>query len=282
MFGLVFKRNIMDGTILLEVNPIFENYAKDHGFYSEELMEEISKTGSIAHIDGIDEQTKRIFVTAHDVSPEAHIMMQAAFQLHTDNAVSKTINFVESATVEDVAKAYMLGFKAGLKGLTVYRNNSRWSQPMVVDKVKTKEEKQAEMMASAGAIGASGELDPSTTQASAGAIGASGELDPSTTQASAGVVNDGGVELNNTQNTLNDNQSSWSSSPAAIGAPSIAPDQGVNIPSFGEHKQVETVGERVDENGVTLKTVVCPECGNSIEMAEGCFICLNCGYSGCS
>ena len=146
-------------------------------------------------------------------------MMQAALQLHTDNAVSKTINFVESATVEDVAKAYMLGYKAGLKGLTVYRNNSRWSQPMVVDKVKTKEEKQAEMMASAGAIGASGELDPSTTQAS------------------AGVVNDGGVELNNTQNTLNDNQSSWSSSPAAIGAPSIAPDQGVNIPSFGEDRK---------------------------------------------
>ena len=284
LFGLVFKRNIMDGTILLEVNPIFENYAKDHGFYSEELMEEISKTGSIAHIDGIDEQTKRIFVTAHDVSPEAHIMMQAAFQLHTDNAVSKTINFVESATVEDVAKAYMLGFKAGLKGLTVYRNNSRWSQPMVVDKVKTKEEKQAEMMVSAG-VPNDGGVEPTewnTTQASAGAIGASGELDPSTTQASAGVVNDGGVELNNTQNTLNDNQSSWSSSPAAIGAPSIAPDQGVNIPSFGEHKQVETVGERVDENGVTLKTVVCPECGNSIEMAEGCFICLNCGYSGCS
>ena len=242
LFGLVFKRNIMDGTILLEVNPIFENYAKEHGFYSEELMEEIAKTGSIAHIDGIDDETKRIFATAHDVSPEAHIMMQAAFQLHTDNAVSKTINFVESATVEDVAKAYMLGFKSGLKGLTVYRNNSRWLQPMVVDKIKTKEDAQA------GAIGASGELDPSTTQAAAGA----------------------------------QTQTDWNQSPSAIGAPSISPAQ-INIPTFNEeHKQVETIGERVDDNGVTLKTVVCPECGNSIEMAEGCFICLNCGYSGCS
>ena len=73
--------------------------------------------------------------------------MQAAFQLHADNAVSKTINLVESATVEDVAKAYMLGFKAGLKGLTVYRNNSRWSQPMEVDKVKKREEQEAEMKA---------------------------------------------------------------------------------------------------------------------------------------
>ena len=206
----------MDGTILLEVNPIFEQYAKEKGFYSEELMEEISKTGSIAHIEGIDENTKKIFATAHDVSPEAHIMMQAAFQLHTDNAVSKTINFVESATIEDVAKAYILGFRSGLKGLTVYRNNSRWSQPMVVDKVKTREEKEAEMRAQ---------------------------------------------------------QEAAENSPQAQNTPA---------PADGEHKKLETIGERTDENGVTLKTVVCPECGNSIEMAEGCFICLNCGYSGCS
>lgn len=257
LFGLVFKRNIMDGTILLEVNPIFENYAKEHGFYSDELMEEIAKTGSIAHIDGIDEQTKRIFATAHDVSPEAHIMMQAAFQLHTDNAVSKTINFVESATVEDVAKAYMLGFKAGLKGLTVYRNNSRWSQPMVVDKVKTKEEKQAEMIASAGAIGASGELDPSTTEAAA---------DSANTSTSA----NGEPEFGGGYLAADTSHASFNNS-----------NEGVSIP-FEEHKKVETIGERVDENGTTLKTVVCPECGNSIEMAEGCFICLNCGYSGCS
>ena len=221
LFGLVFKRNIMDGTILLEVNPIFENYAKEHGFYSEALMEEIANTGSVAHIDGIDEKTKNIFVTAHDVSPEAHIMMQAAFQLHTDNAVSKTINFVESATVEDVAKAYMLGFKAGLKGLTVYRNNSRWSsQPMVIGEVKGTHKKEGE--------------EEQTQQ----------------------------QEQGSQQNQ---------------------PQGNVDIPSFeSEHKKVETIGERTDENGVTLKTVVCPECGNSIEMAEGCFICLNCGYSGCS
>lgn len=208
LFGLVFKRNIMDGTILLEVNPNFENYAKENGFYSEALMEEIAKTGSIAHIDGIDENTKRIFSTAHDVSPEAHIMMQAAFQLHTDNAVSKTINFEENATLDDVARAYILGFKAGLKGLTVYRNNSRWSQPMVIEKVKTREEKEKELQA----------------------------------------AQDGATEENC---------------------------------KFDSKQEVATQ-ERTDENGVTLKTVVCPECGNSIEMAEGCFICLNCGYSGCS
>lgn len=212
LFGLVFKRNIMDGTILLEVNPIFENYAKEHGFFSDALMEEIAKTGSVAHIDGIDENTKRIFSTAHDVSPEAHIKMQAAFQLHTDNAVSKTINFEENATLEDVANAYVLGFKAGLKGLTVYRNNSRWSQPMVIEKVKTREEKEAELAA----------------------------------------------QEQETQ-------------------------QNVELVSFEEeHKKPDVTEERTDENGVTLKTVVCPECGNSIEMAEGCFICLNCGYSGCS
>ena len=96
-------------------------------------MGEIAQTGSIAHIDGVDEKTKEIFVTAHDISPKSHVMMQAAFQLHTDNAVSKTVNFEEDATLEDVAQAYILAYKNNLKGITVYRNNSRYSQPMLLE-----------------------------------------------------------------------------------------------------------------------------------------------------
>lgn len=91
LFGLVFSRLIMDGTEMLEINPIFKDYAVKHGFYSEELMKEIAKTGSVAHVDGVDEKVKHIFATAHDVSPYWHVKMQAAFQLHTDNAVSKQL-----------------------------------------------------------------------------------------------------------------------------------------------------------------------------------------------
>ena len=199
LFGLVFKRNIMDNTEMYEVNPNFKNYAIEKGFYSEELMGEIAKTGSVAHIDGIDEKTKEIFVTAHDISPKSHVMMQAAFQLHTDNAVSKTVNFEEDATMEDVAQAYILAYKNDLKGITVYRNNSRYSQPMLLE--SKKEDKKEEVKPA--------------------------EKKP-------------------------------------------------------EHKELKIEKTESDEHGVEIKTVVCPECGNSIKMAEGCFICLNCGYSGCS
>lgn len=182
LFGLVFLRNVMDGTEMLEINPVFEKYAKENGFYSENLMKEISKDGSVAHVNNVPQKAKQIFVTAHDVTPEWHVLMQAAFQLHTDNAVSKTINFEEHATREDIEKAYILAFENNLKGITVYRNNSRTFQPMNLDAKKT--------------------------------------------------------------------------------------------------PQIEI--KPIDEPTGELKTVVCPECGNSIEMAEGCFICLNCGYSGCS
>lgn len=185
LFGLVFSRNVMDGTEMLEINPIFEKYAKNSGFYSENLMKDIAKDGSVAHISSVPQEAKQIFVTAHDVSPEWHVKMQAAFQLHTDNAVSKTINFEEYATREDIEKAYILAFENDLKGITVYRNNSRTFQPMNLDAKKGPE-----------------------------------------------------LELK---------------------------------PTLEEYNPT---GE--------IKEFKCPECGTSIQMAEGCFICPNCGYSGCS
>ena len=191
LFGLVFSRLIMDNTEMLEVNPIFKDYMVSRGLYSEDLMRKISVDGSVAHVDGISDEIKHIFVTAHDVTPYWHVKMQAAFQLHTDNAVSKTVNFVETATREDIEEAYILAYKSHLKGITVYRNNSRTFQPMNLKK----EEKKAE-----------------------------------------------------------------------------------------ETKVEEVVEEVTEEYNPTgeVKVITCPECGNKIEMAEGCFICLNCGYSGCS
>ena len=182
LFGLVFSRLILDNTEMLEVNPIFKQYAAENGFYSEELMKQIAKTGSVAHIENISDKVKHIFVTAHDVSPYWHVKMQAAFQLHTDNAVSKTVNFEEHATRKDIEDTYILAYENNLKGITVYRNNSRQFQPMNLETKPKKEEKIVE------------------------------EYNPT--------------------------------------------------------------GE--------IKTVKCPECGNEIQMAEGCFICPNCGYSGCS
>ncbi len=132
LFALVFTRHIMDGTTLLEVNPIFEKAIKDAGIYSRELMEKVSKHGTAQGIDEIPEDIQRIFVTSHDISPCWHVKMQAAFQLHTDNAVSKTVNFVEEASREDIARTYILAYESELKGITVYRNNSRFNQAMQI------------------------------------------------------------------------------------------------------------------------------------------------------
>jgi len=125
LFALAFTRTVMDGTALLEVNPLFKEIARERGFDSEEIMREVAEKGSLHDIEGIPDDIKRLFVTAHDITPEWHIKMQSAFQSHTDNAVSKTVNFPNNATIEDVAEVYTLAYKLGCKGVTVYRDGSR-------------------------------------------------------------------------------------------------------------------------------------------------------------
>ncbi|MDP2173370.1 MAG: vitamin B12-dependent ribonucleotide reductase [Candidatus Cloacimonadaceae bacterium] len=127
-FSLVYVKNVMDGEKLLYVNKWFEQALESEGLLSKDLLEEVANTGTVAHIDAIPDHFKNIFQTAHDISPEWHIRMQAAFQLYTDNAVSKTINFSSSATVEDIRTAYELAYQLGCKGVTVYRDGSRENQ----------------------------------------------------------------------------------------------------------------------------------------------------------
>lgn len=131
LFSLAFERNIMDGTRLLEVNPWFKKVLEEHHLYSDALIEEVAQHGSIQHITALPDAIKRVFVTAHDIAPEWHIKMQGAFQEFCDNAVSKTINFTEAATIKDITKTYWQAWESNvIKGITVYRNNCRASQPM--------------------------------------------------------------------------------------------------------------------------------------------------------
>ena len=134
IFSLVYIKNVMDGEKLLYVNKYFEEIAKERKFYSKEIMEKISEKGSLQEIDEIPEDVKRVFVTAHDITPEWHIRMQAAFQEFVDNAVSKTINFPNYATKEDIYTSYMLAYQLGCKGVTVYRDGSRDEQVLNVGK----------------------------------------------------------------------------------------------------------------------------------------------------
>ena len=136
VFSLVTKRqvffedksNVNGGRILVFVDPVFKEVAEQEGFYSEELMEKIAQHGSISDIEEIPNKIKKIFVTAHDISYDWHIKIQAAAQKFTDNAVSKTINFPKNATVDDIRRAYILAYETGCKGVTIYRDGSKESQ----------------------------------------------------------------------------------------------------------------------------------------------------------
>jgi ribonucleoside-diphosphate reductase alpha chain len=139
IFAVSFVRNVMEGTRLLEVNPLFEETARREGFYSDELMMKVARKGSVKELDEVPPSVKRLFVTALDVEPEWHVRIQAAFQKYTDNAVSKTINFPYDATVDDVRKAFLLAYELGCKGITVYRYGSKKEQVLYIGSIMGKD-----------------------------------------------------------------------------------------------------------------------------------------------
>lgn len=134
-FALSYAKNTIEGKRLFTTNPFFLAVAKREGFYSEELLEKIEANGgSVKGILEVPEKWQEVFVTARDITPEWHVRMQAAFQKHVDNAISKTINFPNEAVVEDVRQAYMLVYETGCKGITIYRDGSRIKQILEVKK----------------------------------------------------------------------------------------------------------------------------------------------------
>jgi len=154
IFALVYTKTVMDGEELVEVNRHFKNALKKAGIYSEELIRQVAKEGTIQEMDEIPEDIRKVFVTAADISPEWHVKMQAALQKYTDNAISKTINFPNKATIEEVETAYLLAYKLGCKGLTVYRDGSRSVQILTTgtaeDKKKYEEMGEAHTMVASG------------------------------------------------------------------------------------------------------------------------------------
>ncbi len=149
LFALSFVRRVLDGAELIEANPLFEVAAKERGIFSDELMKQIAEHGGCSGIDAVPEDLQHVFVTSHDISPEWHIRMQAAFQKYTDNAVSKTVNFSHSATIKDVEKVYLLAYHLGCKGVTIYRDGSRDEQ--VLSTGATEKARKAAQMAVASA-----------------------------------------------------------------------------------------------------------------------------------
>ena len=148
------RKDPAKATQLPEVNRTFRAIAESDGFYSDDLVAYLAEGGALAERDDVPEWAKDVFRTSHDIAPEWHVRMQAAFQRHTDNAVSKTINFRNDATVADVENAYMLAYREGCKGITVYRDGSRDHQ--VLSHATARGPEQAEAVAAEFALGVAG------------------------------------------------------------------------------------------------------------------------------
>ncbi len=314
IFGYVFVRNIMDGTEMLEVNPVLKNELEKRGLYSEALMRRIAKEGSIAHLEEIPEDLRRVFVSSHDISPEDHIRMQAAFQKYTDNAVSKTVNFSHEATIDDVAEVYKLAFRLGCKGVTIYRDGSRDEQVLNLGKVR-KDGIPAEELP--GQIVPRGRPDvvsgvTERVQIGCGKLYVTANYDdkgiceiftntgkaggcPSQSEATARLASialRSGIDVQTIVSQLK-----------GIRCPSTVRQPGLKCTSCPDaiartiekiyHQQIELgywdkdaikAEDLMKESGEALTHVMkfCPECGAKVEHEGGCVVCRQCGYSKCN
>lgn len=298
LFALSFVRNVMDNDKLITVNPVFEKVAKDRGFYTSELMDTIAKKGSLASLNEIPPDVKEIFVTAHDVSPEWHVKMQAAFQKYTDNAVSKTVNLPKDATKDDVLKIYSLANELGCKGVTIYRDGSKENQVLSFSE---QEKQKKEQSSSITVVDRPDTLEGFTTKMKTGmgylyvtvtefegrpfevfaTIGKSGKSATAKTEAIGRLMSlalRSGVPVESIIDQVK----------GIVGEYAVFHEGGrvLSIPdAIGRVLENRYVKDKVNlkkENGNTFKGNTCPECSNILAYEEGCKKCHYCGFSKCS
>ncbi len=308
LFAVSFVRNILEGTKLYEVNPHFEKIAKERGFWSKELIEEIAEKGSLKEISGIPDDVKKTFITAHDISPLDHVRMQAAFQKHVDNAVSKTVNFSHNACPKDVEDVYFLAYGLGCKGLTVYRDGSRDEQVLSTGQT-AKQEAGKEITASTLKItpkerpevikgttrlmktgcgnlyvtineDAEGNLFELFTQ-----MGKAGGCASSQAEAIGRLVslafrsNIEPVEIEKQLRGISCHSPAWANG-GKIASCSDAISKSIE-------RYIER-GNKSNGNGSHPKKDkatfcgACPDCGGAVEHEGGCAICRDCGFTKCS
>jgi ribonucleoside-diphosphate reductase alpha chain len=303
LFALSYTRNILDGAQLVEVNPYFEGVAIKEGFYSEELMKRLASGTRLGDIEGIPDEIKRVFVTAHEITPEWHVRMQAAFQQSTDNAVSKTVNFPREATKEDITKVYTMAYELGLKGITIYRDRSRDSQVLVTGGEEAKKEGAAltprkrskvttgvteRVTTGCGYIYVTVNSDDRGIFEVFSHLGKAGGCASAQLEATCRLISlalRAGIDVASVVKQLR-----------GIRCPSIAWEDGKSILSCADaiasvlekHIGGGTASPPVEKhagaggNGAPKNLAgQCPDCGNLLVYQEGCFICPSCGYTKC-
>jgi ribonucleoside-diphosphate reductase alpha chain len=301
LFALSYTRNILDGTRMVEVNPYFEAAARQEGFYSEELMQQLADGAPLGDVGEVPEKTRRRFVTAHEIGTEWHVRMQAAFQKHTDNAVSKTVNFSRQATREDVARVYTMAYEQGLKGVTIYRDGSREGQVLTTGKAKEaiasapaprKRQKTTSgfterVTTGCGYIYVTVNSDESGMCEVFSHLGKTGGCAAAQLEAICRLISlslRSGMDIALVVKQLR-----------GIRCASIAWEEGKSVLSCADaiasvlEKHINgnggnnsNSGKAVQDYGL-VKNIAgqCPECSSVLVYQEGCFICPGCGYTKC-
>jgi ribonucleoside-diphosphate reductase alpha chain len=296
LFSLAFVRRVLDGAELTEVNPVFEETAKRRGFHSAELMARIARGESLDRFAEVPADVRDVFVTAHETTPEEHLRMQAAFQRHTDNAVSKTVNFPSSATREDVAQVFRLAYRLDCKGVTIYRDGSREGQvlstgtapaaphgePLGGAAARKRERPQAlsgrtyQMRTGCGPLYITinederGLFEVFTTMGKAGGCAASqceaiGRLVSLAWRSGLGA-----------EPIVRQLRGISCHKPSGFGQERVLSCADALALAVQRHRQPDAAVEKhVSPGGA------CPECGDALEHEEGCILCRSCGYSEC-
>lgn len=289
LFALTYVRKVLDNQELLEVHPLFRAEAERRGFLGEPLMKRIAEKGGVHDLSEVPEDIREIFVTAHDVSPEWHIRIQAAFQKYTDNAVSKTINFPFSATTDDVRNAYLLAYHSGCKGLTIYRDGSREIQVLNLKKeqkplypsVKPRPRPDRTIGRTERIKTGCGKLYVTVNRDEYGycevfaQMGKGGGCANSQIEATGRLVSlalRSGVTVEAIVRQL-----------MGIRCPSPTWQNGENIVSCSD--AIAKVLNRVA--GTNIESArdemgACPDCGGAVEHEGGCIVCRSCGFSRCA
>ncbi len=288
IFGYAFTKTVMDNDSFVYVNEILKERLLANGLYTQSTVDSLLKSGRVTALDNVPEDIKEVFVCAYDIAADNHILMQASFQKYTDNAISKTINFPNTATIDDVNNGYILAYNLGCKGVTVYRDGSRDSQVLNLgtgDKKVTPRDRATTTQGFTDKITTGcgnlyitvnydehGICEVFTNTGKAGGC-------PSQSEASARLAT-----LALRANVDHDSiirQLTGIRCPAAVRNKN---SQCLSCPDAIARSLKKAIGHKVDtlEPEEDNTTMPCPECGKPILNAEGCTMCPSCGFSKCN
>ncbi len=305
LFAVAFTRHVLGGEELVEVNWVFDRLARERGFHTPELMKIVADRGTVTGLEDVPAELQPLFVTAHEIPPEQHVRIQAAFQKYTDNAVSKTINFRNEATVEEVATAYRLAYELGCKGITVYRDGCREEQVLTTGKTEKARERvmgvaprprpevvqgQTRVMTTGcGKLYVTINFDEHGPFEVFGNMGKAGGCAASQTEALARMISlalRSGIPPEHIIKQLKGiscHMPAWEPGGGKIlsCADAFAKALERAIGKEGGQLRME-FGDKGGGGGEgPVGAGACPECGGVLRREEGCLVCRDCGYSQC-